>query len=1056
MDAKVPSHLISFGDFTVDAKAGELCKHGLKIKLQEQPFQILVMLLEHPGEVVTREEVRGKLWPNDTIVEFEHSIGTAIKKLRQALGDDAENPRFIETLPRRGFRLLIPVNGPGEGAAKSPPAAPAAAPAPPADFTTSDLTGRTISHYRILEKLGGGGMGIVYKAEDTKLGRKVALKFLPSAVAGNPTALERFQREARAASALNHPHICTIHEIDEVEGQPFIAMELLEGETLKHRIGVGAVREPPLQLDALLEVAIQIADGLDAAHQMGIVHRDIKPANIFVTRHGEAKILDFGLAKWMARLDEEKDGGSPETEADRTASQHDFRSTIPGVALGTPAYMSPEQARGEPLDARTDLFSFGAVLYEMATGRQPFSGNTSGAIIAAILHEDFAPVRTLRPDLPPKLEEIIAKALEKDRELRYQSATEIRTDLKRLKRDTSSGRVVAPVSPPATQPATFPSPPPTPVGTPAIQKIAWPLVAVVGLAAIIVLAVFLWRAKPEPGLAVRFDFPLPEKVRPTGLPVVSPDGSRVVFAGLGADGPAHLWVRRLDSRDSEMLPGTERAYYPFWSPDSKSIAFFVQWKLRKIDLERGLPTALSDVPIAGGGANGGTWNRSGVILFGTYGGPLYRVSAAGGEAKPVTVLDGSRREAAHVFPQFLPDGSHFLYSVISPAPGVGGIYVSSLESMEKKRILAGETSGEYSSAGYLLYARGSTLMAQAFDPKRLEVVGDSAPVAEQLATGRANVFADFSVSENGVLAYRTGSFEETELTWFDRNGKRVGTVGPRAEYSNPSLSRDGSRLAVDRVDPQVNTRDLWVFDLQGGRSSRLTFDPAGDMNSSWTYDGRSILFSSDRKGPRDIYVKPASGIGTETVVFESKQDKSVEDISPDGRYLLYNDGTRLARSKPIQLWALPLFGDRKPYPFVPGSFESSRARFSPDGGFVAYSSAETGSFEVYVQTFPEQLGKWQISTHGGQYPIWRGDGKELFYLSGVKLMAVDVKTEGKFLTAGVPKALFEIPGLAQVGGRHSYVVTPDGQRFLFITFSEQAEAARINVVINWPALLKKQ
>jgi Tol biopolymer transport system component len=537
--------------------------------------------------------------------------------------------------------------------------------------------------------------------------------------------------------------------------------------------------------------------------------------------------------------------------------------------------------------------------------------------------------------------------------------------------------------------------------------------------------------------------------------VVSPDGSRIVTAGLGADGRAHLWVRRLDSRGSELLPGSEDAYYPFWSPDSKSIAFFAQGKLRRIDLARGLPEVLSDVP-NDIDAQGGTWNRNGLIVFGIWGGPLYRVPAPGGGAKPVTVLDRSRREVEHVFPQFLPDGSHFLYSVVSPEPGVAGVYIGSLDSTEKKRILAGGTPAEYSSAGYLVYARGSTLMAQAFDPKRLELQGDSVPVVEQLTTVPWLAFAAFSVSENGVLAYRTGSVD-TELTWFDRNGKREGTVGPRAEYSNPSLSRDGSRLVVERFDPQVNTRDLWLFDLGRGTSSRFTSDPADDMSAAWTYDGRQVFFSSDRKGPRDIYVKPASGIGPETVAFESKQEKSLEDLSPDGRYLLYNDGTRVVSSpESVRMWVLPLFGDRKPYLFIQGSFYNARARFSPNGGFVAYSSGETGSLEVYVQTFPEQLGKWQISTDGGSQPMWRGDGKELFYLSGSKLMAVNVKAEGKSLTAGVPKALFEVPGLAQVGGKNCYVVTPDGQRFLFTTLPEQAETARINVIINWPALLKKQ
>jgi serine/threonine protein kinase/DNA-binding winged helix-turn-helix (wHTH) protein/tetratricopeptide (TPR) repeat protein len=480
MDVQALSLTIAFADFTVDLKAGELRKHGLKIKLQEQPFQILVMLLQRPGDVVTREEVQKKLWPNDTIVEFDHSIGTAIGKLRQALGDDAEAPRYVETLPKRGFRFIFPV-GPGpfpragapvrlpQGAAlQAPPVILSAAKSP--DFTHSNLIGRTLSHYRILERLGGGGMGIVYKAEDTKLGRKVALKFLPTSLAKNPTALARFQREARAASALNHPNICTIHDVDEYAGQPFIAMELMEGKTLKEMLAVAASdrriggQRPPLQLDTLLGLAIQIADALDAAHAQGIIHRDIKPANIFVTPHGQAKILDFGVAKVVAAVSDRRVGASgarPAEEAEGAALQpgeaerrsalqdpataliDEGHLTVPGSAMGTMAYMSPEQARGEEVDARTDLFSFGAVLYEMATGQQAFSGATSAELREAILTREVTPPQRLNPALNPRLQSIINKALEKDRETRYQTASDLRADLKRLKRATESGRVGA-------------------------------------------------------------------------------------------------------------------------------------------------------------------------------------------------------------------------------------------------------------------------------------------------------------------------------------------------------------------------------------------------------------------------------------------------------------------------------------------------------------------------------------------------------------------------------------------------------------------------------------
>jgi Tol biopolymer transport system component len=498
-----------------------------------------------------------------------------------------------------------------------------------------------------------------------------------------------------------------------------------------------------------------------------------------------------------------------------------------------------------------------------------------------------------------------------------------------------------------------------------------------------------------------------------------------------------------------MLPGTERGRTPFWSPDSKYIGFFASGEVKRIDLSGGSPQTLCNAP----GGWSGAWNRDGVILFGdTQRGGLYRLSGAWGEPKPLTELDRSRQEVYHWWPEFLPDGRHFLYYAISSRQGNAGIYIGSLDSKEKRQLLVSDSDARYSPAGYLLYVRGGTLMAQPFNAKRLEFTGDPVPVAEQVQGVPSWGFAAFSLSQNGVLAYRTGSGGSTELIWFDRHGNRAGKVGPPAEYSNPSLSPDGSRLAVGRMDPQAKTRDLWVFDLKRGTSSRLTFDPADDFNPVWSHDGSRIFFTSNRKGQRDIFEKSANGIGAETLVFESKQNKSVVDLVADGRYLVYDTGVSGATT---ELWILPLFGERKPFPFVQSKVSATHAQFSPNGHFIAYDSNETGRPEVYVQTFPEQRGKWQISTDGGAEPAWRHDGKELFYITDMKLMAVEVKTDGHSFEATVPKPLFDRPfPLAALGWNH-YIVTPDGQRFLFNATAEEGESSMINVVVNWPAGLNK-
>ena len=589
------SPVVRFGAFELHLRAGELQGNGQRTRLQEQPLQILRMLLEQPGQVVLREEIRERLWPNDTIVEFDHSINAAIKKLRRALDDEPEEPRYVETVARRGYRLKVSVEW-----AEASPAEPAIAAAPAVTLPQPEpfpevLIGKKVSHYRVLEKLGGGGMGVVYKAEDLLLTRPVALKFLPEDFAGGQQALERLRREARAAASLNHPNICVVYEVGEHEGRPFIAMEFLDGQTLKHRIDrrVGLLPAQERQqgtsrrIEELVDLAIQIADGLDAAHHKGIIHRDIKPANIFVTTRREAKVLDFGLAKFseiagVSPTNEDASGGvKPHAAPPATLEQGHL--TSPGVAMGTVAYMSPEQARGEELDARTDLFSFGAVLYEMATGCQAFSGTTPAMIHDAILNRAPRPPAELNSDIPLDLQRIINNALEIDRDLRWQSAAEMRAELRRLKRNTDSGRTAAHGSGAV---AAMSRVEPTDVRRWIAARVPWTLAGTLAVAAIVLTLAYLRRPAPEL-LPMRFLVFPPENAGFNfggpfgGAPIVSPDGRQFAFVATSTDGKKLLWVRPLDGELSRPLADTEGAFFPFWSPDSRSIGFFTSGRLKK-------------------------------------------------------------------------------------------------------------------------------------------------------------------------------------------------------------------------------------------------------------------------------------------------------------------------------------------------------------------------------------------------------------------------------------------------------------------------------------------
>jgi serine/threonine protein kinase len=895
------------------------------------------------------------------------------------------------------------------------------------------MLGRTVSQYCILAKLGEGGMGEVYRARDSKLGRDVALKVLPEAFAQHRERMARFQREARLLASLNHPNIAAIYGLEESSGVHALAMELIEGPTLGELIAA-----EPMPIGEALPIARQIAEALEFAHERGIVHRDLKPANIKLTQEHQVKILDSGLAKALEGEASQADvAKSPTLTAQGTQA---------GMILGTAGYMSPEQAKGKSVDRRADIWAFGCVLYEMLTGKQAFESETVSEVIAAVLKTE-PDLSALPAGTPARVQNLVRRCLEKDPKRRLQAIGEARIAIE----ETISGAPDTGATL-AAAPGRAPGPPLQPWR----QALPWAIAAAATVAAF-VFAILAARNSLQPKTEesiIRFSASPPENApfhSLGGFMSLSPDGRSLAFVTEpSAPTPSLLWVRSLDSLTARLLEGTDGAAWPFWSPDSRYLGFYADGKLKKVDVSGGPVQTLCDA-----GGEGATWNQDGLIVF-THHGYLDRVPEAGGAPTLVGEPD-TTRYLAYRFPQFLPDGRHFLFQALDQALIGGGqavsIMVGSLDSKETTRLLGANSNALYTAPGYLLYLRQGALMAGRFDTKRLRFTADAVPVAERVGLDLPGAYAFFSVSLKGVLAYQTiASGALDQMVWFDRKGAKLGSIGPAGVYTNPDVSPDGAKLAVGLVDPKLNTRDIWVYDLKRGTGSRLTFDPADDLNPVWSPDGSRIMFTSNRKGQRDIYEQPANGLGSAESVFESKQQtKSLNDWSPDGRYAIYDTSGGV-----VSLWALPLFGQRTPSAFIQGNFAAGHARFSPHGKFVAYASEETGRWEVYVRTFPEQQGKWQVSNSGGTEPMWRRDGKELFYIGPEnEIIAVEVKTDSAHFEAGISKPLFKAP-ITAAPARNRYVVSPDGQRFLMIVPLEQGKASPITVVVNWPALLEKK
>ena len=876
--------------------------------------------------------------------------------------------------------------------------------------------------YEILSPLGAGGMGEVYRARDTKLGRDVALKVLPDAMAHDRERMARFEREARTLASLNHPHIAAIHGLEEANGQRALVMELVEGPTLANRIAGG-----PIPVEDAMPLALQIAEGLGFAHDRNIVHRDLKPANIKVTPDGQVKILDFGLAKAMST----ESSGTSEEATTLTLT------TGAGTMLGTAAYMSPEQARGQNVDRRTDVWSFGVVVYEMLTGERPFCGPTVSDTLAAVLRE--------APDLqriPLRMRSLVAACLEKDPRKRLRDFGDVLLLTGILSEE--QGTLVHGEAVPETSRRSL-----------LHRALPWAVAAML-LAVALVFGLAYFRASSRPEETIRSLIAPPEGevfafAGFNGLPALSPDGTRLIFPAEDTSGKEALWLRPLDSLATERLEGTEDASYPFWSPDSRHVAFFQDGKLKENDLAGGPPVLLCDAP----DARGGTWGRANFIVFASqlWGG-LDSVPATGGTPTPIVA-----HKAFHTrWPEFLPDGKHFLYlSGDLAAPGTPnlGIYIGEIGSNESKFLLQADSDALYAPPGFLLFLRDDTLMAQRFDADEQKLEGEAVPVAQHVASPELFRQGLFSVSGTGLLVYETeGSSIGGQLAWFDAKGKQLAEVGEPGAF-DPSLSPDGKQLAyVVQKQSGAKNDDIWLLDLQRGVQTRFTNGPGDNKLAVWSPDGARIAYSSGRRGKYKLYVASASGTGIPEPLIESDADEYPSDWSRDGKYiaLTFSDWKRQTNNG---IWVLPLFGDRKPFRYLPSQFNESDAVFSPDGRWMAYSSDQSGSVEVYLSPFPGGGGKWQVSLGGGDQPEWNRDGSGLYYVApGGKMMEASIRESGATIVVGEPRQLFQEARTGTSLGARSYCITRDGKRFL-VAKAPHSVASPLTLVTHWNADLKK-
>jgi Tol biopolymer transport system component len=878
-------------------------------------------------------------------------------------------------------------------------------------------SGTRLGPYEILSPLGAGGMGEVYRARDTRLERTVAIKILPEHLSSDPARRQRFEREAKTISNLNHPHICVLHDVGHQDGVDYLIMEYVEGETLEKRLEKG-----PLSIEQVVKIGAQVADALDRAHRSGVVHRDLKPGNIMLSSTG-AKLLDFGLAKPAAAL----------AAAATTVSAKDSPVTEQGTIAGTFQYMSPEQIEGKELDARSDIFSFGAVLYEMVTGRRAFAGKSQLSVASAILEKEPDAISVIKPMTPPALDRVVRKCLAKVADERWQSAGDLAAELKWI--GESSAQTVGAAVPHATPKFR--------------ERAAWLIAGALALT-VIAFAILSRNSKP-PEQALVFSAPFPSAARHLA---VAPNGHTIAVVSYRESARKDvLWIYELGSQEFSSLADTEGATYPFWSPDGRSLAFFAEGKLKKLELAGGPVQTICDAP----SGRGGTWNKDGVIVFtpdAALGKGLYRVQAAGGTPTPISTPDRSRGEDSHRYPMFLPDGKHYLYmtpnfSGLQHQKGVEAIFVGSLDSNEKRFVVEADGNAAYAAPGYLVFYRNNNLLAQRFDLKRFALTGEPTTILTDVESLVQVKWAVFAVSDTGVLVAQRGHAATlSQPVWFDRNGKEVGAVSQPGTYGNVSIARNGASVAVNKTDTRSLNTDIWTYDLQRNTAKRLTFDTAFIAAPIWSPDARQLLYFSNQSHGNDLYMKSSDGAQEGKVILHDDLDKFADDWSQDGKYILYTRDT--------DLWSLS-FPELKSRLFLKTPSVLANGQFSPDGRWVAYASNETGKWEIYVTSFPDAKGKWQVSTGGGEQPRWRGDGRELFYLaSDSKMMAVPVATGANF-DSGTPVALFQTNPRQPISSRDqfAYDVTRDGRRFLILTQVKQNETAPMSVVLNWPAKLNK-